>query len=58
MSATFELRMSGTFSLNDRPSTVTRCGRRSRDQPPQTFVRDAAAHCFVDAPAGQDDLGW
>ena len=60
MSTTLLLRMSGTFSLNVSPSTVTRMARRARavlQQQPDALARDARAHAVVDAPAGEDHLG-
>ncbi len=57
MSATFELRMSGTSSLKVKPSTVTRSGRVPLcRQQAQALARDRCADVVVDAPAGQDDL--
>ena len=57
MSTTRELRMSGTFSLKVRPSTVTRRRRAAAlHQHAHAFARDAAPDAVVDAAAGQDDL--
>ena len=58
MSTTLELRMSGTFSLKVRPSTVTRSRPNAvAQQPAHAFLRDALAHAVVDAAAGEDHLG-
>ena len=57
MSTTLELRMSGTFSLNVRPSTVTRSRPDAvAQQLAHALLRDVRADVVVDAAAGEDDL--
>ena len=56
---TRELRKSGQFSLNVRPSTLTRppfTGTSGADHLLDRLLGDVLAHAVVDAPPGEDHL--
>ena len=57
MSTTLELRISGTFSLKVRPSTVTvGAAPAPLHQHAHAFARDAAPDAVIDVAAGENDL--
>jgi hypothetical protein len=60
-SMTLELRMSGTFLLEGQPEHVDARAldvAAGVDHLLDRLARDVRAHAVVDAPPGEDHLGW